>query len=968
MSFGQSDTLSYESIMDYYNRKTNMIEFYQTAGNNDKAKELTKERDGYIDALKDSYGKGQFYSALSDEYNELGDYINAKILCRKATNIYKKVLGPNHFTYIISLSNLAYCTAATGDFIEAINLEKESLTIREYISGTNNRDYAASLCNLASYYSELDNYLDAIRYAKEAKEIFEMINGKEDSDYATLLGILASCYYELGNYSEAIRLGKETLEIQKKVNGEEHLFYSIALIRLARFYFSLGNYADAFICFKKASENIKNDLGPKHHNYAASLDDLVNCYKISGNYSDALLIATEEKEIYRESLGSLHPDYARALHSLADIYYHLDNCPEAINLEKESMSIIKNLLGTENHDYATSLCSLADYNFELGNYSEAIQLSIEGMKIIKKIFGTDHYEYATSLSNLASFYYDLGNNSEAWTYEKQSFDIMQNYILFSFSELYSGLQESLWLYKHAPLFNVSLPSSVYRYQIKESISELYDKAALFAKGILLNTSIAMRKQILESGDAALISKYDALVANKSVLEKQLNITVKERYLNLDSLRSVIQDMEIELARDSKAYGDFTRNLRINWKDVEKKLGSGDIAIEFLDFPLVGSDSTMYVALTLKKGYESPHMTTLFEKRQLKAISEELFYTNTDLYDLIWKPLEEEFSGVKNIYFSPSGELHRIGIEYVPITMTENVCDKYNLHRLSSTRQLAYIQDETKGDKSVLYGGLKYEAAVSDTIPAPPSSKVNRGFTFVPRAIVDSLDIRGSFKYLPGTKEEADRIASNLDSYSIPYKYYYGTEGTEESFKSLDGSKPKTLHIATHGFYMTEQDAEKKNFARLLFLEESRGCREDKPMTRSGLLLSGCSRALNHETIPEGKEDGILTADEISKLDLRGLDLVVLSACQTGLGDIASGEGVFGLQRGFKNAGAKTIIMSLWNVSDIATQHLMTSFYNHYLSGIPKEQSFRMAQEELRKLIDSGQKRPDWAAFVMLDGL
>jgi CHAT domain-containing protein len=444
--------------------------------------------------------------------------------------------------------------------------------------------------------------------------------------------------------------------------------------------------------------------------------------------------------------------------------------------------------------------------------------------------------------------------------------------------------------------------------------------------------------------------------------------IKERIIDMDSLRFVMERQELELARDSKAYGDFARNLRINWKDVQQKLGSNDIAIEFLDFPLYGTDSTMYVALTLKQGYKNPHLTSLFEKQQLKSIPEENYYTNSDLYNLIWKPLDTELSGVKNIYFSPSGDLHRIGIEYVPVTMTDNMCDKYNIHRLSSTRQLAYIQDETKGDKSVLYGGLKYEVAVSDTIPAPPSSKVNRGFTFVPRAIVDSLDIRGSYKYLPGTKEEADRIASNLDSYSIPYKYYYGTRGTEESFKSLDGSKPKTLHIATHGFYMTEQDAEKKNFARPLLLEESRGCREDKPMTRSGLLLSGCSRALNHESIPEGVEDGILTADEISKLDMRGLDLVVLSACQTGLGDITSGEGVFGLQRGFKNAGAKTIIMSLWNVSDIATQHLMTSFYNHYLSGMPKEQAFRMAQAELRKLIDPGQSKPDWAAFVMLDGL
>ena len=435
---------------------------------------------------------------------------------------------------------------------------------------------------------------------------------------------------------------------------------------------------------------------------------------------------------------------------------------------------------------------------------------------------------------------------------------------------------------------------------------------------------------------------------------------------MDSRRSVIQRQEMELARDSKAYGDFAHNLRINWKDVQQKLGSDDIAIEFLDFPIYKTDSTMYVALTLKKTYESPHMTILFEKQQLKTISEELFYTNTELYNLIWKPLEGELAGVKNIYFSPSGELHRIGIEYIPATSTENICDKYSLHRLSSTRQLAYAQDEKKGEKSVLYGGLKYDE-VTSTALSPATSK-ERGFTFVPHADVDSLDIRGSYNYLPGTKEETDNIVSDLNRHSLPYSYYSGKDGTEESFKSLDGTKPRLLHIATHGFYLTEQDAERKNFARSQFLNDNRLSREDKPMTRSGLLLSGCSRALNHESIPDGVEDGILTAQEISKLDMRGLELVVLSACQTGLGDITSGEGVFGLQRGFKNAGARTIIMSLWKVSDVATQHLMTSFYGHYLSGMSKEQSFRMAQDELRKLIDTRGDRPDWAAFVMLDGI
>ena len=676
--------------------------------------------------------------------------------------------------------------------------------------------------------------------------------------------------------------------------------------------------------------------------------------------------------IIKKVLGTEHPDYATSLHNLAEYYSELGNNSEAIRLCSEAMNIIKKVLGTEHPDYATSLHNLAGYYSELGNNSEAIRLCSEAMNIIKKVLGTEHPDYATSLHNLAEYYSELGNNSEAIRFLSQSTDILRNYIINSFSELSSELQKSLWSEKYAYCFNSYLPSFVFKTNASDYVSELYDKSALFAKGLLLNTSISMRKLILESGDSAILAKYDAIIANKSIYEKQLEKPIKDIFMDLDSLRSVIISQEMELARESKVYGDFSHNLRINWKDVQQKLGDGDIAIEFMDFPVIGSDSTMYVALTLKKGYSSPHLIPLFELQQLKSVPENIYYTRPKIYDLVWKPLAEELNGVNDIYFAPSGELHRIGIEYVPVTATESICDSYTLHRLSSTRQLAFIQDETKGKNAVLYGGLIYESKTNPESRVGGScdndSQDKRDFRVIQYANVDSLGLRGSFEYLPGTKDEADKIAHDLKGHSMPYLYFYGSEGTEESFKSLDGTKPKIMHIATHGFYLTQQDADRSSFARPMQLEDRRTYHEDKPMTRSGILLSGCSPALDHEKIPEGAEDGILTAQEISKIDLMGLDLVVLSACQTGLGDIISGEGVFGLQRGFKNAGAKTIVMSLWKVDDNATRQLMTSFYNHYLEGMPKEQAFRTAQSELRKESTLRQKKPDWAAFIMLDGI
>ena len=432
---------------------------------------------------------------------------------------------------------------------------------------------------------------------------------------------------------------------------------------------------------------------------------------------------------------------------------------------------------------------------------------------------------------------------------------------------------------------------------------------------------------------------------------------------------------MELARDSKAYGDYTHNMTIKWKDVQKNLGDNDIAIEFLDFPIINTDSTLYVALTLKRGYDSPHMVTLFEKKQLMAITEDIYYSQTDVSNLVWKPLEEELKGIRNIYFAPSGELHRIGIEYLPINGTNIISDKHSLYRLTSTRQLAIVGDRTVGNKNILYGGINYDEK-SDVAMSNETSTMETSLRGAcSRACVDSLSTRGSYEYLDGTRIETNLIAENMELHRAPYIYYIGKDATEESFKQLNGTKPKAIHIATHGFYFTETMTSKIQFARPITELATEGIPqagrfvEDKSMTRSGLLFSGCNRAFRHEQIPEGEEDGILTAQEISTLDLRGLDLVVLSACQTGLGEISSGEGVFGLQRGFKNAGAKTILMSLDKVDDEATRILMVEFYRNLMSGKTKHQSLKDAQKHLRKVENGKYDKPEyWASFIMLDGL
>jgi CHAT domain-containing protein len=302
-------------------------------------------------------------------------------------------------------------------------------------------------------------------------------------------------------------------------------------------------------------------------------------------------------------------------------------------------------------------------------------------------------------------------------------------------------------------------------------------------------------------------------------------------------------------------------------------------------------------------------------------------------------------GIDNLFFSPIGELFRIPIESAPLLNEDGTMgDKYKLYRLSSTRELALsLSDETSNDISsiALYGGLNYNS--------DPSNTRNENFIKVPD--------------LSGTKDEVDSIIK-LPPEKLQCYIYEGDNGTEASFKAFSGSRLNILHCATHAYYWNGNNVSSK-YKRPINLSE-KATFEDKALTHSGLYLSDVNKLYDDSNT----DDGVLSAYEISKLDFRRMRLAVLSACKTGLGAL-SGDGVFGLQRGFKKAGAKSIIMSLWKVDDLATQIIMTEFYKNYFSGTNKHESLCLAQRKVREHKDKDGvylfKDPYyWAGFIILD--
>lgn len=526
----------------------------------------------------------------------------------------------------------------------------------------------------------------------------------------------------------------------------------------------------------------------------------------------------------------------------------------------------------------------------------------------------------------------------------------------------SGEERAVY-WKHFENYLPMINLIIYESGKEEYFGTIYDNI-LESKGLLLRSTNAIRDAILQSGK----NEDRADFAKISLLKQQL--AVEEDETKRLSISKEIEELDKRLTRSVSTYADFAASNSINWESVHNALSDEDVAIEFYNIPLVwGLDSVQtmdgeprYCAVLLKKGAAHPAIIPLCKESSLEEFERDDIYETDSIYHLIWKPLEKELDGVKNIYFAADRELHKIGIEYVPTPDGKAIGDKYNLYRLSSTRALAENSSDAKRDNAILYGGLRYDVDKNDMIAESRAGDYHPVSTS--RSVIGG-NTRYGVEYLPGTLKEVNDISVN---FANKPRVITELKGTEESFKALAGSPIDIIHLATHGFFWTEEVAEERDYVAFLTRnKDNKQTEEDKALLRSGLFLSGANIGLRgEEQLPDDVEDGVLTAQELSNINLGKVDMVVMSACESGLGE-TSGEGVFGLQRGFKLAGANTLLMSLWKVDDTATQLLMSDFYKNYLSGKSKQESLRLAQQSLRN--NPEYSDPEyWAAFILLDGL
>ena len=920
-----------------------------------------------------------------------GDNLESEKCYFEALAIRENVFGKMHSVYAVSLNGLAVLYFQTGNYEKAEILFTEAKTIREKVLGKEHPDYLSSLNNLGVLYVDLGYYEKAEPLIIEAKNIREKVLGKEHLDFAVSLSSLAELYSFLGQYEKAESLFIQAKNIREVTLGKEHPTYSQSLNNLAIVYYSMGIFYKAEALYLEAKIICEKVFGKEHPEYATSLNNLAILYNDIGNFEKSESLYIEAIAIRETKLGKEHPAYATSICNLANLYTIIGKYEKAELLYLESKAIREKVFGKENFDYASSLNNLANIYSQICNYEKAAPLFIEAKQIYEKVLGIEHPHY-TQLLNAQAIMYEYqkqfvaSNDLLSRASDLEQLQLLRATTFLSENELASYTKS--FQKRNDELGALILSRSLIDHN--EGLSDLAYNNSLFYKGFLLTAS--KKLNVLSNSDVESREIYIKL----KIVYRKLAAEYSKPIANRNGVEELLVQADIaekELAHSISGYSDVIK--KVNWQNVQSTLKMNEAAIEFIhfrvNFPKL-TDSIMYAALLILPGSEQVKFIQLFEKKLFDSLFQSdsettsgyinMVYnltnrnvdsfktTKKSIYELIWKPLENHLLGINTIYYSPTGLLHKINMAAIPITSTKNLSDKYRLITLNSTRQLVIPNKILfPNNDAILYGGINFEQDTnllkSETI-SNDFATASHSATELSFNSIDTTLRGGTWGYLLGTEKEVNTMEKIMQLAKIPVRVVKGFAGTEESIKSISNNKkasPRILHIATHGYFFP--DPKVVTSTGIVKEHETNVFKtSDHPMMRSGLIMSGGNAAWTGNYTLVHKDDGILTAYEISQMDLSNTELVVLSACETGLGDIQGNEGVYGLQRAFKIAGVKYLIMSLWQVPDKQTSLLMTTFYKKWLiDKLTIPEAFQGAQMELREL---GFEPFQWAGFILVE--
>jgi tetratricopeptide (TPR) repeat protein len=938
-------------------------------------------------------------------YKKMGEYAKAEPLYQQALRIRQQALGPEHPDTATSLNNLAALYREMGEYAKAEPLFQQALRIRQQVLGPEHPSTATSLDNLAELYREMGEYAKAEPLYQQALRIRQKALGPEHPSTATILNNLAVLYKEMGEYAKAEPLYQQALRIDQKVLGPEHPSTTIDINNLAALYREMGEYAKAEPLFQQALRIDQKVLGPEHPSTATSLDNLAELYDEMGEYAKAEPLYQQALRIRQQVLGPEHPDTASSLNNLAALYGAMGAYAKAEPLYQQALRIDQKVLGPEHPSTASSLDNLAELYYEMGEYAKAEPLYQQALRIDQKVLGPEHPSTATDLNNLAELYYEMGEYAKAEPLYQQALRIDQKVLgpehpstaasLDNLALLYFDLgriDEATALARQASAARLAILSKMLSFTSEQQRLAYLDifypyglfpflkgteadlaAAVLRYKGVVLD-SIVEDRLLAEAVEG---SEDQKRVEQLNLDERQLGELLlqpaqklsAETTRRIKSLEEEVEKIESELAQHVAGLGQARHALNVRVEQVQQTIPDDGALIEYLlysDYLGKGKWEPRYGAVVLLskgaplwiplgKANEIEHLVRRYGVLVRGSPQEEELSANLQgLYKALWAPIEQALpSQTIRAIISPDGELNFISFATLLDEEKRFIAEKYSVQYVASGRDLLRELKPLRAREVVLFANPDFGLGST-----PMLANTNNGSS---RA--DSTLIRGSekreiedwhFESLTGTQKERDELIKKFADWGWTPIDFTKKKATKEAL--LKVHSPYILHLATHGFFAKEDPTTAKAEPESL-LSERQSVTKSKffrnPMHRSGLALAGAEttiEAWKRDEVPPVENDGILTAEDVSTLDLHGTWLVTLSACDTGSGQARAGEGVMGLRRGFIQAGTQNLLMTLWPISDEVTVQIMNDFYDAaHESGNAPEELAKVQREWLVKL-------------------
>lgn len=877
-----------------------------------------------------------------------GQHAKAETLNERALTIFEEVYGQEHYAIAATLNNLALLSVENGAFAKAEDLYNRALVIDQKAFGQENREVATVLSNLALLYRETGDYAKAETLHKRALAIREKVLGAQHPEVANSMNCLGELYQSTDEYAKAELFFQRALAIRENVLGPEHPDTATTLHDLAWIYAVTGDYAKAEQKFQRALA-IQKAFGPSSLAVATSLTSLASLYAKNGMYAKAEESLKLALGIRERLLGTMHPYVASVLISLANLYVVTGSYSRAELVYQRALMIDETALGTEHPYTATTLRHLAFVYVIMCNYEKAEPLLQRALTIDEKVFGAQGLSTAYDLDTIAKLYEATGDYDRALTLLLRVADIQEhNIALF----LAAGSEQRKQFFLNTQLDSAFSPVSLSARMATTNplAAQLALTTILRRKGRALDAMTEQIGILRERATREDISLLDQLASVRERLANlamghYLNLPLLERQKEIQRLEAETERLENEISRSTELRA-VTQPVTLD--GVQQALPADAALVEFFSYlPYDPKRGRFYPAHYVAYVLHHTDVPRFVDLGDAAAIDTEVGNFRNALQtpesldikgagramdERVMRPIRSLLGQTRHLFLSPDGGLNLIPFGALVDEYGNYLIEGYRITYLTSGRDLLRLGRGAKSrGRPVLLANPLYDLTVTTGHRSRLAAMQSRNY--LEYRTIDFASLR--YKPLPGTAEEVVAINRLIpDALMLT-----GSQATEAAIKSVRG--PRILHLATHGFFLSSRQREPIPLARQLL--PAQDLPRDGPMTENPLLYSGLIfTGVNQRQSGTG-EDGVLTALEVAALDLWGTKLVVLSACETGLGDVKNGEGVSGLRRALVLAGSEAQVMSLWKVSDTATRDLMTHYYTRLQKTEGRTEALRQVQ-------------------------